>query len=162
MIDKLLFRCFFKSISCSLQENRQKTWLSTENLGLENRCFEKLLKWLSSMSLSKIFKVISYEFILYYRKMPGSPDSSSQFQAFQNTAWRMKLIEQSNMMFMARIFDWIFYNTCNTGEWKSYYCYSPVFCLSPKNTLYSRQQNYSSTCGSTCDFSLVWLPIFII
>ena len=26
---------------------------------------------------------------------------------------------------------------------------------------YCRQQNYSSTC-STCDFSLVWLPIFII
>ena len=28
--------------------------------------------------------------------------------------------------------------------------------------LYSRQQNYSCTCDSTCDFSLVWLKTFII
>ena len=26
--------------------------------------------------------------------------------------------------------------------------------------IYSQQQNYSSTSGNTCDFSLAWLPIF--
>ena len=31
-----------------------------------------------------------------------------------------------------------------------------------KISLHSRQQNYSSPCDSTCDFSFIWLPIFII